>query len=423
MKPNDYKKDIHKLDKVLGSSSKKIEEKRGLKLAEKTEKHSRKTVEEIKKLQNIIPIDVRKELKAIKKAVENIEIPDKEKRLKAIEDLIIEIKNKNYDIELSDISELIKSIILPDNIDNTDRLVSAIQKEIRAIKQGDDSAVLDAINRQLKAFNKADKRTKTVKVANLPKIPKFNANPLIRAINKVGQFINDKTSVFVENESPEEAIPVILVDSSGKVKYNAQFNSSFPSSMSISNFPTEYDIYGFNGTNWHQIRIDSSTRSTCTIEYEHHEIHAGNSFYAEIFDATLSDTHTIIMLITTPNTLEYAHSRMMVQVTKATTVLFYEGTTVSAAGGAVTESNRERNSAHPATVVVTSKPTITANGTLLQTSYIGTGGKYGVGGTDSALNEWVLKANEKYMIILTSNEDNNKGIIGINWYEHTNETV
>ena len=409
-------KAIREIDGTIGSSSRELRAKRNARLFEKSEHNTRQTVEELKKLENIIPIDVREELKEIRQAVENIKIPNKEKRLKAIENVLIEILAKDSDEDINRIMNEIKGTVVSDR-KNTERIIRTLRKELRAIKPNDYTIALDKVIKRLEQLLIDSNKTKKVEITNFPEYPKVDINPIVRSVRKLKDILKKTLSIFVENTDKDEAIPVRLVTADKRNYYNAQFSGGGGGGIDV---PDPIGINGYNGTSWRAAGLDETTRSLTAIEYEHHEIHDGDSFYAEIYDATLDTGNVLIMLITTPNTLEYAHMRTMIQVSNAATVLFYEGTTVLAEGGAVTENNRDRNSAHSATVVVTEKPTITANGTLLQTSYVGTAGKYGVGGTDSALNEWILKANEKYLLVLTSRADGNLGVVGINWYEHTN---
>lgn len=162
-----------------------------------------------------------------------------------------------------------------------------------------------------------------------------------------------------------------------------------------------------------------STDALVILEHAAHEVLDGNSFYVEYVDITMDDTNTIMILLVTPNTTKYAHAIVGCAGTKGLTLQFYEDTTTTDDGTALTEFNRNRNSSIAATVVATHTPTIGANGTLLQTRYAGSSGKYAEAGASRGLNEWILKANTKYLLKLTAHEDTMKARLYANWHEHT----
>ena len=41
------------------------------------------------------------------------------------------------------------------------------------------------------------------------------------------------------------------------------------------------NIKAYNGTNWHNVKLDGQTRSLSSIDYQHYEIHEGNAYYVE----------------------------------------------------------------------------------------------------------------------------------------------
>jgi hypothetical protein len=60
-------------------------------------------------------------------------------------------------------------------------------------------------------------------------------------------------------------------------------------------------IHGYNGNNWHWVRIDRSTRSLQTIDYAHHELHGGSLFSAS-GAADVAGAGTLILTFKTPDT-------------------------------------------------------------------------------------------------------------------------
>ena len=171
---------------------------------------------------------------------------------------------------------------------------------------------------------------------------------------------------------------------------------------------------------------DDATDEVVTIEYEHHEIHEGDSYeYTEIKDQT--QDHVYDIQITTPNTTKWAHLTFEFYVEAETDWYFYENVTIATPGTAVTPLNHDRNSTNSAGLVVkviTNTTTANANSdttvaaaTTLMHGTSGAGKK--VGGEGASRHEWILKQNEDYCIrwIATT-----AGRVNwhLDWYEHTN---
>ena len=104
-----------------------------------------------------------------------------------------------------------------------------------------------------------------------------------------------------------------------------------------------------------EIRIDASTNSLQTIEYDHHEIHSGSSFVC--VDLQNVNATTFKWQVTTPAGTKYAHMVFDVDCTGEMTVLVTEGSDRTD-GTALAEINRRRvGTPAVATVIVTHTPT------------------------------------------------------------------
>jgi hypothetical protein len=125
-------------------------------------------------------------------------------------------------------------------------------------------------------------------------------------------------------------------------------------------------LYGYNGTNDQPLSIDSATRAINTIDYAHHEVHAGNDFFVSIVDTDLDDTQTLNILVVTPDTTKWGHFRYRIRSTLVTTFQIYEGSTTTNDGTGMTEFNADRNSATAATLAVYHTPTIAGGGECQQ---------------------------------------------------------
>lgn len=181
-----------------------------------------------------------------------------------------------------------------------------------------------------------------------------------------------------------------------------------------------------NGEN-HYIKADNSTQALMTIDYAHHEIHAGSHFKAGYQDVSMATGDTISLVVVTPNSTKYAHWTLTAQSTGEVNIQVFEGATPSDSGTAVTVWNRNRNSSTANTTLVGHTPTIghpiaTTRGTKMVEKWIGsTGFKEAIGGEQRGDSEFILKANTKYLILCIAVSNGIKGSIGCDWYEHTDK--
>jgi hypothetical protein len=168
--------------------------------------------------------------------------------------------------------------------------------------------------------------------------------------------------------------------------------------------------------------FDAATYALNTVDYAHHEIHAG-SFYTAGTALDLAAGGTVQLKITTPNTTKWAHFVGLVNVESESTVSWYENPTSPGAGATITPINHNRNSANTATCAVAGTAAGTFSGTIGTTlvQYNMGSGK-GVGGETREVNEWVLKQNEDYVLEVVNNASGaSLTTVVLAWYEHTNK--
>jgi len=165
--------------------------------------------------------------------------------------------------------------------------------------------------------------------------------------------------------------------------------------------------------------VDPYTRAQVYLGYSHNRIHEGSAFYAQHIDSSMADTDTIKLLLVTPDTTTWIHLIWGMDTTGNCTVEFYEACTTSNDGTALSIYNRQRNSALTPSLVVKHTPTVTNNGTLLQSFYSGSSGRFVTEAVESRNeNEWILKQNTKYLIQLTAHASI-KGRLFCNWSEQS----
>ena len=167
--------------------------------------------------------------------------------------------------------------------------------------------------------------------------------------------------------------------------------------------------------------LDRSTNALNTIDYAHHEIHAGSHFmYTDAVE--LASGATQDYLITTPDTTKWAHMLFYLDGSAITQWQFYEGSDKTGTA-AQTVGNNNRNSATVATTTI-HKGTSggTTDGTL---AYFYKGGaatqQSRTGTVAGNAEEIILKQNTKYILRVTSGTNANLTNIKLEWYEHTNK--
>jgi len=163
-------------------------------------------------------------------------------------------------------------------------------------------------------------------------------------------------------------------------------------------------------------RLDNSTESIQTIEYEHHEIHAGTHFYICGYNSELSNNEELNYVVTTPNTTKWAHMTFDFASTLGASLQVFEGTGSVVSGTTATIYNNNRNSATTSTLNVIQNPTSVFSGTQIS-GYLA--GANRVSGFNSRDREMVLKQNTKYLFKFISLANSNSLSYCGEWYEHT----
>lgn len=156
-----------------------------------------------------------------------------------------------------------------------------------------------------------------------------------------------------------------------------------------------------------------------TVDTVHLKVHEGKYFSGGLYNATLADAGTATILIQTSST-EVTHIKFASSGSGNSTIQFFEGTTVSNAGTAVTMSNHNRNSTKSFSGTVTHTPTITDNGTQLNgTAFLAAGTKGdGSGDFSGFSNEFNLIKSTNYLLLVTNVSGGvSKVSVGIGCYQ------
>ena len=180
-----------------------------------------------------------------------------------------------------------------------------------------------------------------------------------------------------------------------------------------------------------QSEFDTYFSAPVIVDAAHHEIHEGAMFSLFVSESAISDTETIEIFVTTPDTAtpqKRAHLIAETSGSLAYTFTIQEGPTYSSGGAAGTAYNRNRGSStttgmqdlytgNTADNIVTG-----GSPTTIWTKFNGSGRDAGGSGRDD--NEWVLAPDTSYLFQLTSSAGAgtfNDVYIGLIWYEHTDD--
>jgi hypothetical protein len=201
-------------------------------------------------------------------------------------------------------------------------------------------------------------------------------------------------------------------------------------------------VQGYNGTNFQDIRIDTSTRSIQTVDYAHHEIHSGSSFTCHYNNDVTNIGEMTVIAFNTKDATKWVHMFAIAESTGAAYFAIYENPTIDVDEGTdLAIYNRNRNSATAATVSTietvpeegkaTSYNEVQAASANITTTteitrfYIGGGSKQSSsGGNTRAEVEFVLDQNQQYafMIYALTADDMTHNIL-LDWYEHTDQAA
>lgn len=171
--------------------------------------------------------------------------------------------------------------------------------------------------------------------------------------------------------------------------------------------------------------LDDSTNSIQTIEYEHHEIHSGSSFFVNGYQ-DLSINNVLDFTFVTPDTTKQIHLTWNIDTESETLWYIYEDAiATNALAGAVVPLNNNRNSLTASVAVLkyevqtnltaANSDTNVSAATTLESGISGTGKN---SGDDKRSNELILKRNTIYCLRAVATA---AGFIDfkMHWYEHT----
>ena len=173
-----------------------------------------------------------------------------------------------------------------------------------------------------------------------------------------------------------------------------------------------------------QPRIDAVTHAMETIDYAHHKIHVGSSYYLSGSSILALATNTLGFVATTPSAASWMHMLWQMSSSGPITIAVYEGSSGITGGTPSVPVNSNRNSLNISGAVVLINPTVATPGTQIAGAAFGTVGtnKFAPtgGGTDRD-SEIILKQSTAYYWKVTANDALITVSYFANWYEHTSK--
>ena len=164
------------------------------------------------------------------------------------------------------------------------------------------------------------------------------------------------------------------------------------------------------------IEVDDVEPATVTIDFEHHMVHDGVCYRTGGITGSLNANGTYVIHILTP-VAKKIHLMQNYSGTDTFTAALYENPTIAGGGNgtSVASYNRDRNNGTAPTTLVFHTPTISGgvNGTQIDQIRLGANQ---VGGATRSNTEWILKADEDYLIILTANANSMYITWWLTWY-------
>ncbi len=198
-------------------------------------------------------------------------------------------------------------------------------------------------------------------------------------------------------------------------------------------------VKGYTGTSNQYPRIDPSTFAIETIDYAHHEIHAGSFYCIHHYEADFDKDENFGILFTTPDNTKWLHMFSIVWSGAAALFEILETPTIDTGNYPTvfsTPINRNRNSDNTSGILsVRGTPVVnqaslkrpadtapvTGDGTVIHAEMLGSS-KQGGGGGGRDNNEYMLKQGTTYYFRLSGTAggaDNSVASILLNFYEHT----
>lgn len=152
----------------------------------------------------------------------------------------------------------------------------------------------------------------------------------------------------------------------------------------------------------------------------HYRVEHSNGWISSHLFSSVASSASVYFYIKAGST-ENPHGNYTISTEAGAIVEFFENSTLTNDGTALAESCLNRQAPLTPDTSCFHTPTITDDGTLLETGLIGTSnvGVTDIGDTKTDRGYWILKKNEDYLIKVTNTDQAAKDIcISYVWHEH-----
>ena len=190
--------------------------------------------------------------------------------------------------------------------------------------------------------------------------------------------------------------------------------------------PIKYTLQGKHGDVSDALRMDASTHSLQTIEYEHHEIHSGSHFFVNGYLDILGANDVLDFTWQMPKSTKQIHWTWQISFEKGLTWSVYEDViATNPLGNTITPYNNNRNSQKTSSTTMkyalqvdlaaANADTNVTGATLLSTGKVGDNR---TAGDSERSNEMIMKSGSLYCLRAATTA---AGYINFDmeWYEHT----
>lgn len=167
-----------------------------------------------------------------------------------------------------------------------------------------------------------------------------------------------------------------------------------------------------------RVNVDRISESLGVIDVLHHRTHQGVVFDRSHTFAGVLAGNDVDILLQVPAEGPPSHAQVEVNSGASATVTFFEGTTFSDPGTALTPVNRNRISSKTAVLLVSHTPVVTMPGTELISRFIPSGQGAQAAGGSSSFEEYILNFGTNYLLRITNEGAQAENInIILTWYE------
>jgi len=178
---------------------------------------------------------------------------------------------------------------------------------------------------------------------------------------------------------------------------------------------------------WRPFSLDASTWAINTLDYAHHEVHGGSSYWLN-YSKALANGNTFTVALTTPAaavSTKEGHLTLTVSSTASGTFSVYEDLTSYSGGTATTPNNRYRKyqTTNPSVMISTVRgatgdsPITLVGGTVIYSDILLS--NKGVVWERRSGEEIILKPDAKYAFRVVNGVSANTVSIVLEWYEHS----